>query len=131
MAIYVDQSDIEDNLGSGFLEAVAELPGIDLDRIIRLASGLVRQRIRQARKYDPPDSTDPDLMLDENVKAAVIWAIRVQVSNVPEESIPLPDKPELDPMYVAWQLVGKPEAVLDLPTFSQADDFLLIGDRVI
>jgi hypothetical protein len=130
-AVYVDQEYVTDRLGPRFVAAIERFGGVNLDGLILSASGLVRQRIGKAQKYEPPNTDDPGLVTDETIKSATLWAIWYQLATIPESSITIPQNYHDHPLYLAWVDVGDPTARLDLPFQSSGAEHIVIGDRVI
>ncbi len=82
---YIDETYVEDHLGTGYVNAVQAVSGIDLTVIIEGGTGVV-QGAMQNSGYSTPATTS-----DERVKLAVLGCVREMIADVPEATLPLPE----------------------------------------
>lgn len=82
---YIDETYVEAHLGTGYVNAVQAVDGVDLETIIESSTALVQGALSEAG-YSTPATTS-----DERVKAATLGLVRVQLASVPEGAIPLPE----------------------------------------
>lgn len=83
-------------MGSGVIDAIDAVVGVELETHIQLASSLIVGYLQNSG-YTPGDSTT-----DDRVKLATIGALWEMLASIPEVSIALPANWEAHPARIAY-----------------------------